>query len=465
MIRKLLTNSAIYGIAPNIPKVAAIFILPLLTAHLTEIDYGIAGTITAYTLALSAFSTLGFSAVLQIYFFRARQQHKILWREIYGFLQYWMIAFAIIQSAVLYFIIPAEAEENRWTIILLTNFNGVLFGPASWLGPLYYQLNQQPLPIVVRNILAGFLTLLINYVTIVVCEWGYMGWYVSSFMGVFLVNASYWYSLNHRLGLSPIYRFKLRTIRKQMKVALPTIPHYYSVFLLNSSNRLVMDWAKIGLGPIGEYNMAQQITTYVETGVNAIERAAGPMCMNAIRDDKEQEAKRYIYCFTALAFGATFLIALWSREIFGLLIRNEVLSRTYPYAAVLILALSYRPMYLAASNYFFYYEKTLKLLYVTFGAGLIAFLANLLFIPRYGIWAAVIINYAAFLYQGYSGFLFREFKEKAKTGYSYKRILLLQLFLTAICLLFLESSAATKIIVSSVLGTAASIAVVKYLRK
>lgn len=465
MIRKLLTNSAIYGIAPNIPKIAAIFILPLLTAHLTEIDYGIAGTIAAYTLALSAFSTLGFTAVLQIYFFRARQQHKILWREVYGFLQYWMIIFAIIQSAVLYFIIPAEAEENKWLIILLTNFNGVIFGPASWLGPLYYQLAQKPVPIVIRNILAGFLTLLINYITIVVYRWGYMGWYVSSFMGVFLVNASYWYSLNHKLGLSPIYGFKLRTIRKQLKVALPTIPHYYSVFLLNTSNRLVMDWAKIGLGPIGEYNMAQQITTYVETGVNAIERAAGPMCMNAIRDDKEEEAKRYIYWFTALAFSATFLIALWSREIFGFLIRNEVLARTYPYAAILILALSYRPMYLAASNYFFYYEKTMKLLYVTFGAGLLAFIANLLFIPAYGIRAAVIINYVAFLYQGYSGFLFKEFKDKAKTGYPYKTILSLQLFLTAACLFFLESSVVVKFLVSSMLGTAALFIVCKYLRK
>lgn len=465
MIRKLLTNSAIYGIAPNIPKIAAIFILPLLTAHLTEIDYGIAGTIAAYTLALSAFSTLGFTAVLQIYFFRARQQHKILWREVYGFLQYWMIVFAIIQSAVLYFIIPAEAEENKWLIILLTNFNGVIFGPASWLGPLYYQLAQKPVPIVIRNILAGFLTLLINYITIVVYRWGYMGWYVSSFMGVFLVNASYWYALNHKLGLSPIYGFKLRTIRKQLKVALPTIPHYYSVFLLNTSNRLVMDWAKIGLGPIGEYNMAQQITTYVETGVNAIERAAGPMCMNAIRDDKEEEAKRYIYWFTALAFSATFLIALWSREIFGFLIRNEVLARTYPYAAILILALSYRPMYLAASNYFFYYEKTMKLLYVTFGAGLLAFIANLLFIPAYGIRAAVIINYVAFLYQGYSGFLFKEFKDKAKTGYPYKTILSLQLFLTAVCLLFLESSVVVKFLVSSMLGTAALFIVCKYLRK
>ena len=117
MIKKLLGNSAIYGIAPYIPRIVSIFILPLLTEHLTDVDYGIAGTIAAYTLALSALSTLGFSAVLQVTFFKAPYQYKILWREIYGFLQYWMVIYAIIQGIVLYFAIPEEAIENRWKII------------------------------------------------------------------------------------------------------------------------------------------------------------------------------------------------------------------------------------------------------------------------------------------------------------------------------------------------------------
>ena len=109
MIKKLLSDSAIYGLAPYIPKIVSIFILPLLTAHLTEVDYGIAGTIAAYTAALAAFSTLGFNAVLQISFFKSRCQYKILWREIYGFLQFWMVIFAVLQGAILYWIMPMEA--------------------------------------------------------------------------------------------------------------------------------------------------------------------------------------------------------------------------------------------------------------------------------------------------------------------------------------------------------------------
>lgn len=448
MIKKLLTNSAIYGIAPHIPKVVSVFLLPILTAYLTDVDYGIAGTIAAYTMALAALSTMGFSVVLQISFFKSRCQYKVLWREIYGFLQYWMVVFSLIQSIVLYFVIPKEAEANKWLIILLTNFNGVIFGPAGLIGPLYYQLSQHPFPVAIRSMALGFLTILINYICIVIFKWGYMGWYISSFMGTFLINASYWYFLSYHLKLSPIYNFKFRTIKRNLRVAIPTIPHYYTYFLITTSNRVVMDRSNMDLALIGKFNMAQQFTAMFESFIRAVECAIGPMCMDAIRDNDEKESKRIVYVFWLITFFSTFLFSLWSREIFSLLISNKALSDTYPYAAVLVLALNYRPMYIASSNIYFYHERTLELLYITFGAGVIALLANIVFIPKYGLWAACIINYIAFLYQGYSGFFYKTFKVKAKERYPFIKIMLLQLLMSVICLSVLDQEYIVKLCVT-----------------
>lgn len=454
MLRKLLTNSLIYGLAPNIPKVAALFILPILTAHLTEEDYGIAGTIVAYTMALSAFSTLGFSVVLQNAFFKQHTNYKSLWRDIYGFLQIWMIFFSIIQSIILFFIIPPEAKINRWWIILLTNFNGIIFGPAGFIGPLYYQLEQHPVPIAIRSVIGGLLTLLVNYITIVTFKMGYMGWYISSFLGTFIINITYWWVLKYRLSLKPNYSFSFTLIKNKLKVALPTIPHYYSVFLIQTSSRLVMDWFRIGLAPIGNYNIAQQISSYVETGINAIERAAGPLCMHGIQDNREDESKRYVYLFIAVTFFTCFIIALWSKEIFNILIKNPQLAQAYPYAAILIMALCYRPMYFAASNIYFYYEETKKILYITFLAGVIAFIANLLFIPIYGLWAAVIINYIVFLYQGYSAYIiFKVFKEKSKERYPFIRIMLIQIILTVLVGIGMDVAIGIKLLLSTIIIT------------
>jgi O-antigen/teichoic acid export membrane protein len=111
MLKKLIFHSAVYGLAPSIPKIAGIFVLPVITKYLTDVDYGIAGTIAAYTGAISVFSTLGFDIVLTTSFYKHPYRYKWLWRQIYGFLQYWMIVFAAIQSIMLYFIIPAEARR------------------------------------------------------------------------------------------------------------------------------------------------------------------------------------------------------------------------------------------------------------------------------------------------------------------------------------------------------------------
>lgn len=96
MLRKLLTNTLLFGLAPYVPKVVSVFLMPVMTRCLTSTDYGIAGKIDAYTSALSAFVTLGFGSVLSVVFFREKNHYKVLWREIYGFLQIWMVVFAVI---------------------------------------------------------------------------------------------------------------------------------------------------------------------------------------------------------------------------------------------------------------------------------------------------------------------------------------------------------------------------------
>jgi len=438
MIKKVLTNSAIYGLAPHVPRIVSVLLLPIMTEHLTDVDYGIAGTIAAYTMALSALSTLGVSAYLQVNFFKAKCQYKILWREVYGFLQYWMVFFSVIQSVVLYFAIPDEALDNRWMIILLTNFNGVIFGPSGALGALYYQLSQRPIPIAIRSIATGLLSVVINYILIVIYEYGYMGWYVGSFAAIFLMNFVYWYDLNFKLGFRPIYFPKKRTIKRTLQVSLPVVPHYYTAYLITTSNRVVMDYSNYKMGEIGQYNLAYQFFTILDSLVSAIERAIGPLCMEGIRNNKEEEVNKELYLFALLTFSGTFLFSLWSKEIFGVLISNPVLATAYPIAALLSLALNYRPAYIAASNVFFYYENTKQLLGITFFAGMIALLLNIVLIPSGDLWTAAIITYVAFLYQGYSGFFYKFYKQFTKVHFPYLKLFFLQLFVTAVAMMSLE---------------------------
>jgi hypothetical protein len=162
MLKKLFSHTAIYGIAPQIPKIAGVFSLPIITKHLTDIDFGVSGIVTAVAGSIAVFSTLGLRLMLVNTFYKSSGQYRWAWRQIYGFLTIWNLPYAVLLSAILYFFIPIEAKSNQWTIILLNVLPIVFFGPTLMLGSTYYQLKQQPIQIAVRTVILGFLTILFN---------------------------------------------------------------------------------------------------------------------------------------------------------------------------------------------------------------------------------------------------------------------------------------------------------------
>ena len=137
----LIKNGVLFTAAPFLPKIINVFLLPIMTLYLTDVDFGIAGTISAYTQSIGAFATLGLQVVLLNSFFKTPLEYKDTWRQIYGFLKLWMIVYALILATILYFFIPEEAAENKWWIILLSQFSTVFFGPTGTIGNAYYIYN------------------------------------------------------------------------------------------------------------------------------------------------------------------------------------------------------------------------------------------------------------------------------------------------------------------------------------
>ena len=450
MLKDLFKGSAIYGVAPFVPKILTVFLLPILTRYLTSTDYGIIGTITSITFAVQALQDLGLRTLLPNYFYKCRSQYKVMWREVYGFLSLWMILFAAIQAVLLYFFIPVEAESNKWMIIILSNFSTVFFGPTSMIGQMYYQLNIKPTPVAWRIVLAGVTTILVNFICVVVYKWGYMGAYVGGFAGTFLANLSYWPVVNRYLGLSPIYNFNWRFMRRLLKISLPTVPHYYSGYLMNSSNVVAMNYYKKPQSEIGHLAMAQSISSMFETLLNAINQVFGPMTYQFIRDNNKNEMKRLLYTYIMMAYTATFLYSLWSREVYDILISNEEIAATYKYSIILVMALNYRPLYVYCIDYFFYHEHTIQMLGITFMSGIVSFVFYFTMIPYIGIWAALFGFYLGCLYLGYSGYFYRFYKEKTIFQVRWFMFLVLQLMMTAVAFYFVDAAIWVKLFVTAI---------------
>ncbi len=325
----IIKNGVLFTVAPFLPKIINVVLLPIMTQYLTDVDFGISGTISAYTQSIGAFVTLGLTVVLQNSFFKTPLEYKDIWRQIYGFLKLWMIIYAIAQAIILYFFIPEEAIENRWWIILLSQFSTVFFGPTGTIGSSYYIYSKQSFPVVWRSVVASILTILVDFVLIVYLRWGYMGWYVGSFVGLFFTNASYWNVVNRKLDLRPNYRFDWITIKHALSVGVPTIPHYYTSYLLEGSGRIVMDQNHISQGEIGQISISQQMGDLFNAGTTGFNNAISPYQMEALKAKNGYRINFLTTIFTLGVFATAFILAVWSKEILRLLLSKERLQSDY----------------------------------------------------------------------------------------------------------------------------------------
>jgi len=417
LLKKLFSHSLIYGLAPQISKIAGVFALPIITADLTKVDYGVWGIVIAYTGALEALFLLGMGVVLANSFFKMPSQHKWLWRQLYGFLSLWSIPYCLFVGLLLWLVLPPEAIGQGVLLILLLMLPKLFFGPTIILGTYYYQLRQNPTPIAIRTAIFGILTVALNVYTISTLKMGFMGWAWSSFIVVILMNLSYWIPLNFKLGYRPIFNFKWRLIKKSFDVSLPTIPHTYSSFLLNSSDRIVMDQLNVNTGDLGGYNLASTFGSYFQSLIGAANQAVGPMMLESYKNKRDDDARDMIFALQVVMLIATFGFCLWSKEIFELLIKNEELKNFYPLAIIIVMAYNYRPMYIGAMSKLFYLEKTQLLWRVSFIAGLSNIILNFIFIPIFGFEVAAYTTFASLMYLGFSGYYIKKIRELHETEY------------------------------------------------
>lgn len=411
MLKKLFSHTAIYGLAPQVTRFASIFALPIITPYLTPLDFGVYGIITAVTGAISVLGTIGLKVILTNTFFKSTHQYKWGWRQIYGFLMVWSIPFSVLTACILWFFVPHEAIDNRLEIILINVIPIIMFGPTSFIGTTLFQLKQIPIQIAVRSIIFGLMTIFLNIHFIAELKLGYMGWFYSTGIATVLNQASYFIPLNFKYGLRPIFNFKWRYIRKSLAISLPTVPHYYSAYLLDTSDRLIMKTLNISTADIGLYNASNTGANLFRQLGTAAGYAIGPMMNASYKEGDDVKARNLVFLLQISYFVLTFTVTIWLKEIFHFLLKNKELQTTYPLGIVLIMAYNYRPMYFGSNNKIFYTEKTKNLLKVTFAAGVLNVVANFILLPVYGYQAAAYTTFFSLMYMGYAGYFLKVFKQ------------------------------------------------------
>lgn len=416
MLRKFVSHSLIYGMANQVPKIAGVFILPFITKDLTENDYGIYGIVLAYSSSIEILATLGLRVSLLNSFYKAGKRFRVFWSQLYGFLLTWMIPYLLLHFTIIYAALPA-ISTNRVLISILSASSGFFFGPVSLIGALYFQLNERPMRVAVISSATGLMTVGLNCWFIAVLKMGHLGWFWSSALTGVAVALAYLLILNYEIVLKPVWLFNPRYIKASLKVSLPTIPHFYSVFLLNSSDRVLMNQMNIPEENIGRYNIAYTVGNIFQSIAMATGFAITPLMMRSYKNKDELTARKLVFFLQGVFLLVTFLSCLWMKELFAVLIRNNQLSRMYYLGIIIVMSFNYRPIYYGAVNKLIYLEKTTILWKLSFIPGLLNVVLNLFGIPIWGYEFAAYSTFGSFTMMGLLGYFMEDFKNNNTVPY------------------------------------------------
>lgn len=420
VLQKLAVNTLIYAIGPQLPKIISLFMLPILTPNLTSRDYGIYGIITAYTAALSALADLGLTSVLSVSFYKYPRRYQFYWNKLFSFISLWSIPLALINAGVIYLVLPDEEKTNYLAISILYCAPVVFFAPTKWVGRKYFQLSQKPLPVVSINIISSLAGIAANYFTIKVWQLGYLGWFIGGFVISLATFLPYLYHLFKSIKIKLDFKFGYKWLKPILIIGLPVLPHYYSSYLLNASDRLILNFFSVSIEEIGIYVLAYSLGGYFAIVGTALADAAGPMYMQLFSSGKyedEVKARNLTFLMQALITALGFITALWMKEAYSLLIKNEDLGRGYEMAIIILMSYVYNPMYFGPISKLQFLLKTKELWKISFMAGVFNILLNLVFIPIFGIWAAAISTFLAMMFIGFRGYSIKTFIENNPVKY------------------------------------------------
>jgi O-antigen/teichoic acid export membrane protein len=403
MLKKVVGHSVLYAIGPQLPKVIGFALLPFLTPYLTDVDFGVWGTIMAFSLLFSSARDMGLTVPLMNSFYKNKSSWKWTWRQILWYLLLWGCILAILQSIVLWFVFPNEGLENKATVVGLLAIQMVVFDVPGLMAVRYCQVIEKPIVITWVSLIGGITAGCVHYVSVVYFDQGYMGWFYSTFISMGLTSLFYSGYLWSK-GLTPLPVLRYRLAKPRFKVGLPMLPHGYSSYMLNASDRVMMTVLNVPMNSIGIYNAAYVWGNYIDMLGNAIGMAIGPTYLRLFSNNSANSLIKELTRFLQLGFIlGSFVLALWLKELFAIFMKSDGLETAYSLGVIVIMSYSYRPLYWAIVSKIQFEEKTNLLWRISFTAGVLNIVLNLIFIPLYGYQMAAYTTFASLIYLGFIG--------------------------------------------------------------
>lgn len=408
MLKKIVSHTFFYSFANQTPALINLFLLPFLTPYLSASDYAIYGLILSYAGLVGAFSSLGYIVLFQQSYFEFGSTYKSKWSRLLGFQWLYKFIYAGVVGTLLFFTLKNKIDSDRLNLVLaLVLIPLLFFDLTKSIATRLLQFRHEHQRVYQVTIAVGVLSAVLSFIGVRYYQLGYLAWLYSQAISSGILAFYFGYFLYVKEGIRPSFQFEKKEILGDLKIATPLIPKEYATYLLNSSDRVLLDRFNVSQTKIGQYSIAYSFAAYFENIQAQANQVLTPIVFDLYKNGTElatHTVGKLIRAWFYISLLMAALLGLWIPDIFRILYRKAELSSAYPMAIVLVFGFCYRPIYVAIVDKAIFDKKTMEVLKITILAALSNVLLNLLFIEFYETWAATLNTVLAYFIMATAGY-------------------------------------------------------------
>lgn len=386
---KLATNAGLYVSGNVLQKGVALLLLPVWARFLTPLDYGVVGTLAAFSAVLLTLFVMGLQGAAVRYFYDysgdTTQQKKFI------------SSIVLFQMVLPGFVLLALNiwGPSIWDYYVIT---GIPFDPyvrlmiwstyaASLLQiPLALYRAQQRANVVVYAQYGQFLiTIISHFVFLVGLRLGAHGLLLSQLIAGFILAAILMHLLIRHWFT---WQVNWKYIQTGMTYGLPLVPHLIADCLMQLGDRIILE-RFVSLPEIGLYSLGYMLGGSMGFIVAGINQAWAPYYFRLMTSDPDPDEKiiKIVTVYVATISGICLLGVLFAGELVFILLPNRF-QGAIPYVAPVLVAHLMTGFYYFAVAPIYYHKKTKLIPLLTCAGATLNILLNFLLIPRFGAIAA-----------------------------------------------------------------------------
>ena len=391
-LKRLGTQSAIYGLGGIVSRLIAVFLIPVYTVYLGRVGFGKIETIVALTSVLVIVLRMGITSAFFRFYFDSEDEDR---RTLVVRTSFWFtMGMATLGLAIGF---AAAHPLSRWLHLgdpwlVRAGFVGL------WAQMNYAQLTalfrveERPVQFAIASIANVLITIGATIALVIGAHKGAIGAVIGNFLGTLTVYLALLGYRRYQLG----FQFDRSLLRGMNHFGMPLVPAALSLWAINLIDRFFINGYK-GQAENGIYSLAVRISSVIIFAMTAFQ-LAWPAFAYSIKDDGE--AKRtysyvltyllFITCWLSLALG---VLAPWIVRILatGQFHRSAeavpvLCFATAAYSGYSVLAIGIGRMRQTQFNWV-----------VSGAAALVNVALNIVLIPRYGMMGAAVATLAAYV--------------------------------------------------------------------